>query len=182
MKKFLFVSILILLSVVSAFCGEFEDALKKAEHGDANAQYNLGFMYLIGLGVPQDHEQALDWSTKAAEQGIADAQYLLGLMYTPGHGVPQNDKQAIYWYTKAAEQGHTDAQKNLGFMYAQGHGVPQNRILSYVWLSLAAAQGDEFAIRNRDIIAKRLTRQQLAEAQELAAQIQNMIDNPSKSQ
>ena len=68
------------------------------------------------------------------------------------------------------------------FRSAQGHGVPQNRILSSVWLSLAAAHGDEFAIRNRDIIAKRLTRQQLAEAQELAAQIQNMIDNPSKSQ
>jgi len=34
---------------------------------------NLGYMYLYGLGVPQDYNKALYWFKKAAEQGYARA-------------------------------------------------------------------------------------------------------------
>jgi S1-C subfamily serine protease len=60
--------------------------------------------------------------------------------------------------------------------------VPQNYVLGYVWSSLAAAQGDELAVKNRNNAAKRLTSQQLIQAQELAAEIQNKINNPSPPQ
>ncbi len=60
-----------------------------AEQGDADAQYNLGFMYGNGKGVPQDYREAVKWYRKAAEQGLAKAQSNLGFMYGNGKGVPQ---------------------------------------------------------------------------------------------
>jgi len=71
-------------------------------------------------------------------------------------------------------------------MYGTGEGVPQNFVLGYVWSSLAAAQNnkvvDQKAAKARDLIAGLLTSQQLIQAQELAAEIQNKINNPSKPQ
>ncbi len=42
---------------------------KAAEQGNADAQNNLGFMYLNGYGVPQDNVQAHMWFNLAAAQG-----------------------------------------------------------------------------------------------------------------
>ncbi len=40
-----------------------------AERGDADAQYELGLMYLEGLGVKQDNAEAYAWIRTAAAQG-----------------------------------------------------------------------------------------------------------------
>ncbi len=40
-----------------------------AEQGDPSAQYNLGVMYLEGLGVKQDSVEAYAWIRTAAAQG-----------------------------------------------------------------------------------------------------------------
>jgi uncharacterized protein len=40
---------------------------KAADRGNADAQYNLGFMYQRGRGVPQDHAAAASWFRKAAD-------------------------------------------------------------------------------------------------------------------
>ena len=82
---------------------------KAAEQGDADAQYNLGFSYNLGLGVSQDYTEAVKWYRKAAEQGHADAQYNLGCCYGLGQGVPQSFSEAVKWFRKAAELGHAGA-------------------------------------------------------------------------
>ena len=112
--------------------------------------------------------EAVNWYRKAAVQGDADAQYNLGVMYDTGEGVPENDVEAVNWYRKAAEQGHASAQFNLGVMYANGAGVPENNIYAYVWFSISAAQGNETAKTNKNILAGRMTREQIGEAQSLA--------------
>ena len=61
-----------------------------------------------------------------------------------------------------------------------GKGVTPNYKKAYVWLSLAAAHGGKDSIKNRDITAKILTPQQLSEAQELVAQMQEKIDSIKK--
>ena len=66
----------------------------------------------------------------------------------------------------AAEQGHALAQNNLGVMYSTGTGVPENNVRAYVWFSVATAQGD--AREGRDIVAERLTPEQLARGQDMA--------------
>jgi len=99
---------------------------KAAEQGHALAQFNLGVMYSLGRGVPQDDAKAVQWYEKAAEQDDKDAQVNLGSLYAMGQGVTQSDAEAIKWYCKAAVKGHTDAQYNLGMMYSVRHGVPQD--------------------------------------------------------
>jgi TPR repeat protein len=67
-----------------------------------------------------------------------------------------------------ADHGDADAQANLGVMYATGEGVPQDHVLAHMWFNLAAAQGNDKALRNRDTAGKRMTPDQLAEAQRMA--------------
>ena len=154
--------------------GDYDTAFKEfktlAEQGNADGQYKLGVMYSNGDGVPHDAKKAEKWIRNAAEHGSAAAQNHLGVMYHHGEGarVRQDYKEAASWYRKAAEQGNALGQYNLGEMYSYGRGVPQHYILAHMWLNLAAAQGNERARKERDIVAERMTHEQIAEAQELA--------------
>jgi len=100
--------------------------------------------------------------------GRPAAQFNLGVMYDKGDGVPQDYKEAIQWYRLAADQGTPSAQLNLGFMYDKGIGVPQNYVQAYMWYSLAGPVGSAKGPNNRDLIAPKMTRVQIAEAQRLA--------------
>lgn len=145
---------------------------RKAEQGNAYAQFNLGIMYRFGQVVPQNYAEATSWFRKAAEQGLADAQYVLGTCYEFGEGVPQNYAEAAKWYRKAAEQGEISGQYFLGFCYELGHGVPQNYKTAYIWYSLAAAKvSGKFrkdVVDARDRVAKRLSPAALEQAQDIA--------------
>jgi len=139
-----------------------------ARQGEAWAQHELGVMYAVGRGVPEDNKEAVKWYRLAAKQGYAIAQYNLGNAYRTGTGVPQNAKKAMKWYLLAAEQGQPSAQYNLGLMYANGIGVPADKVFAYMWWNLAAANGHENASTGKDIITKRMTSSQIAEAQKLS--------------
>jgi uncharacterized protein len=146
-----------------------------AEQGDARAQSLLGLIHYNDRGVLRDDAEAVKWSRLAAEQGDAAAQFRLGLMYSEGHGVPQDHAEAAKWYLLAADRRHPQAQHNLGLLYATGEGVPQDNVMAHMWLNLAAAQfplsdtrNRNAAINSRDVVAGKLTREQLAEAQKLA--------------
>jgi len=151
--------------------GDYATAVKEflplARQGNSVAQFNLGFMYHEGKGVPQDSKEALKWYRLAADRGDPAAQFNLGVMYDKGDGVPQDDKEAIQWYRLAADQGTPSAQLNLGFMYDKGNGVPQNYVQAYMWYSLAGASGSAKGPNNRDLIVPKMTPTQIAEAQRL---------------
>jgi TPR repeat protein len=44
-----------------------------AMHGETDAQYNLGFMYEMGIGLVQNNSQAYAWYSISAAQGATDA-------------------------------------------------------------------------------------------------------------
>ncbi|MDM8569827.1 SUMF1/EgtB/PvdO family nonheme iron enzyme, partial [Thiotrichales bacterium HSG1] len=46
-----------------------EQLLELAKQGDANAQYELGLLYELGLIVAKDEKEAMEWFRKAAKQG-----------------------------------------------------------------------------------------------------------------
>jgi S1-C subfamily serine protease len=165
----------------SVFAEESLEELRSlAEDGYVPAQVLLGMRYSDGDGVPQNYSEAAKWFRKAAEAGNREAQHNLGISYAEGEGVPQNHREAAKWFLMAAWQGYRSSQSILGFMYASGEGVPQNYKLAYVWTSLAASAGDEAARSNRDTIAKKLTPELLANAQELAAKFQDKITHSSE--
>lgn len=80
----------------------------------------------------------------------------------------QDYVEAVKWYRLAAAQGNADAQLNLGVMYGTGQGVLQDYTKAHALYNLAATKGNATAVKNRDIVAKLMTPQQIADAQKLA--------------
>jgi TPR repeat protein len=115
-----------------------------------------------------DYATAVKQFREAAEQGDAAAQYNLALMYGSGKGVPQDDTEAMKWYSKSAEQGYAYAQYNLSMVYFFGQGVPQDYVAAYKWLILAADQGENHAKEAMPMLVKKMTPEQISEAQAAA--------------
>ena len=95
------------------YAGAMEHFRIAAAQGDAVAQFNLGFMYRNGEGVPKNDVEAVKWYRLAAAQGDADARNNLGFMYGNGEGVPKDYVQAYKWYNLAAAQGVAMARTNM---------------------------------------------------------------------
>jgi len=145
---------------------------KAADQGNAWAQTNLGYLYDEGLGFPQDHAEALKWYRKAADQGNAQAQTNVGTFYKLGEVVSKDDAEALAWFRKAAQQGYAGAHAYIAEAYEKGLGVPENMLLAYVYYSISLNRGNEStasALTNRDALARKLTPEQLSEAQALVS-------------
>jgi TPR repeat protein len=123
-------------------------------NGDASAQCSLGNLYDDGsIGV---------------EEELKDRPGVTANYHRKNH------IEAVKWYRRAAAQGNAAAEFFLGLMYDNGQGVPQDYVEAYKWYNLAAAQGlaeeqgASPAITNRDAIARYMTPDQIAEAQQLS--------------
>jgi TPR repeat protein len=115
-----------------------------------------------------DPKRAVAACRRLAEQGDPAGAARLGYLYQAGLGGPQDFAAAAQWYRLAAGQGNAAAQNNLGSLYEKGQGVPQDLVQAAAWFSLAAARGNADAARNHDLVTKRLTPEQNAEAEKLA--------------
>ena len=116
-----------------------------ANQGDAVAQLVIGWMYLQGVGVPQDDFRSTEWVRKAADQGLARAQNSLGIAYLQSIGVPQDYDEALKWILLAVDQGNAHAMNSLGLSLEHGRGVPQNSYQAVQWLRIAAEKGNNEA-------------------------------------
>ncbi|MEJ0047355.1 MAG: serine/threonine-protein kinase [Rhodospirillales bacterium] len=124
---------------------DFATALRRyteaAQAGDAQAQYQVGYMYQLGQGVTADPATALQWYRKSADQNFANAQGQIGYLYQYGVGVPQDYTAATHWYGLAAAQGFKTAQFQLGYLAQHGFGTAKNYETALHWYRLAAQQG-----------------------------------------
>ena len=124
--------------------------------------FNLGVIYDIGVGVPEDDAEAARWFRKAAERGDFTA-----LLIT-GQGSSQDDAREVKWRRRGAELGFSLAQFSLGVMYANGEGVLKDYVLAHMWWNIAGANGNEFAKEVRDNLERAMTRAEISRATELA--------------
>jgi TPR repeat protein len=184
--------LLIIVALVfahTAWSGDYEDGVAAIERkdyatafvkfrsaalqGDAVAQYNVAIMYRKGEGVAQDYKEAVRWYQSAAQQGIAKSQFNLGIMYEQGWGVAKDYKEAVRWYRLAAQQGVARSQYNLGVMYGLGQGMAQDYVRAYMWLNIAAIAGEKDSVKNRDIVARKMTPQQIEQAKRMSIECMN---------
>src|SRR5262249_28345795 len=86
---------------------------KAADKGNADAQFRMGYGYLMSRGVPLNYTLARSWLQKSADQGNANAQFALGAMYDEGLGGAKNGETAKRLYEAAARQGHEVAKERL---------------------------------------------------------------------
>lgn len=106
---------------------------------------------------------------RLAEHGDVDAQVALAGLYEAGLGAPRNDRQAAHWYRTAAERGHVIARLNIGDFYSRGRGVDLDRVKAWYWLDLAASAGSTWAQNRRDVVAARMTPDQIRQAKAIAS-------------
>ena len=53
-------------------------------------------------------------------------------------------------------------------MYAYGQRVPQDYALAHMWWNICGSSGDKDCVKNRNIIEKKMSKQQIEKAQQLA--------------
>ena len=139
-----------------------------AENGDPRAQYALGIMYLNGYLDPTSPNAAVEWLRSSAERDYVRAQTELARMYRTGDGVLQNFTEMVIWYERAAEQGDVGAQLFLADSYAYGYGVEPDIVQAYMWYQIAIEYWGPLAVRARDVVAERMSPEQIEEAIQLA--------------
>ena len=104
-----------------------------AEAGDADAQYNIGWMYMNGYGLRVNDSLALEWWKEASEQGHSDASFSIGMLYSLGEGeVSKDTNEAIDYYLIAADEKHEDAIAILKSMMLRNDKFVRERLHSIV--------------------------------------------------
>ena len=153
-------------TVAVDYAQAFEWFGRAATQGHAEGQALLAYLYYHGKGAAQNHDRAFQLFESAAEQGYTWAQSWIGYLYATGEGVTQDHVEAARWYRLAAEKGAAYAQYQLANTYRWGDS--DDRVRAYAWLLLAAAQREDGAEPERQLVAARLTAEQIAESKSLA--------------
>jgi TPR repeat protein len=105
------------LGLLYARMGEQAQALYwwglAAEHGDAEAQFNLANALANDQENTPDLPRAFAWFYAAACQGLAPAQTKLGILYATAQGVALDAIEAHKWFVLAASHGDRAAKDNV---------------------------------------------------------------------
>ena len=166
---------------------------KATDQGVVEAQFNLGLMYLDGPQHKKLKEQIVKLDMVIGNyRNTLDANPVLAAVLTPqikakelekselekqlSELVYKSNQEAAKWFLRAAKQGYPQAQFGLGVMYAKGQGLPKNHPAAFAWFVISVYYGYQNASRNRDIIAKSMTPEQIAKAQELSKELLKQIE------
>jgi TPR repeat protein len=113
---------------------------RKALANDPDAQYTLGFMYLVGDGVQKNGAEEIRWYRAAAGRN-ARAAFMLSLMYQHGEGVMKNPAEAFRLMRLATHRDDPRVQYYLGTFYYQGFGTEIDRPAAVTWFRKSAEKG-----------------------------------------
>lgn len=166
-----------------------EALLKAAESGDAEAQFQLGLIYLYGNQEPKDARKAFEWFSRAAAQNVVPAKRELGVLLASGEGCEPDLARAVQLLSDAADDLDPGALYHLGLMYENGIGVPKDMQRAVRLLAYAASMGypgaevdaervDNIltAERNRNLRARPILKLQLSDVDVEAACCKRMLD------
>lgn len=104
------------------------------KNGDSLCQYEMGVMYLHGLGVKKDAITAADYFKVAADQDFPSAQVNLGKLF-----LDQGDVQtATRFFELAARHNHIEAFYHLAEMSNNGVGRERSCGVATVYYKLVA--------------------------------------------
>ena len=136
-----------------------------ARNGSADAQKQLGKLYLHGLGVPADPAQAVRWYEPSALHGDLESILQLAEIFGAPESPLADQTQAVRWLLRAAELGHFPAQYQLAGRYESGNGTARSMENALLWYRKAAEGGSEAARTWLDEYEKK--QQQLRREKEL---------------
>lgn len=120
---------------------------EEAKKGNGLAMYDLGRMYLLGLGCDKDesiasaflHDALTAFERMEKTARNADYwQYRIGKLYAYGYGVDQDYATAATWFEKAVTSNNPFAAYSLAGQFLRGQGVEQDDDRAFSLYSLAA--------------------------------------------
>ena len=116
---------------------------ERADAGRHSAQYELGQLYLAGVGVARDLPKAREWYEQAAANGSYDAKRALGFIYLSGTGTTADLAKAKKYFEEAASGNLAPAQQFLGIMYSSDRDdMRKDDTKAVEWFRKAADQGN----------------------------------------
>ena len=80
------------------------------------AQFNMGWMYDNGEGMPEDDTKALEWYLKSAQSGHIESPNYIGILYDNGDGTPEDDIAAYAWWLIGIKRGDEAPRNNIDFL------------------------------------------------------------------
>ena len=110
---------------------------KAAEANFLPAQFQLGRLYLSGIGTAHDGDKAAAAFQSLAQRGVPAAMF-----YTCAMTGNADKQTARDWCLKAAAAGSRMAMYQLGTIYLSGDGVPRDARQARQWYIRAAALGE----------------------------------------
>ena len=158
-------------TVAEQILQEAEDSVKRiriliedARRGNPESQYQLGRMI---------QDKAREYRGPSTFQAHAKARTKAML-------------EVRTWFTRAAEQGHGGAQAGLWGLYRRKyppeHSFMTDYVLAYAWLTVALNRGVSVTLQVGGVkmdpksrLRTKMTAEQVAEAEKLAAEIQERI-------
>jgi TPR repeat protein len=109
---------------------QFEKALplvkRAAVLGNAEAQYNYGYVLEKGIGIPKNEPEALKWYKKSSDNGFNDGHYAMMMAYGTGIGTAVDSEKAFEYAMKCAANNDATCMWNIVNCYKQGLGVPKD--------------------------------------------------------
>ena len=149
---------------------DFKGAIKilssVAENGNASAQFYMGSLYLNGLGVIANEQEAVKLHSSAikifkeqAEKGNKEAISKLGRILADGSQVDDtNFLEELKWLKLASSNGCREASFMLGNIYNTGQKINDtnendffpiiNTKEAFKWFKISAEQGMAFGMIN----------------------------------
>ena len=98
----------LLPAILVAQIPDFDATKSSAEQGNASAQFNLGYMYANGEGVPQNNVRAYVWFSVSAAQGYETGKNQRDMI--SGLLTPSQLVQTQQIATKCFESGYQDCE------------------------------------------------------------------------
>jgi TPR repeat protein len=117
----------------------FREFRSMANRGHMKAQFHLGLLYEMGLGVPKDYTEAAKWYRKAAVQGDIGSMKKLEEMRRKG--LTTSSKQPAIPPQWGGSTYAPESQHEIGIMYFKGIGVQKNYSTAADWFRKSANQG-----------------------------------------
>jgi TPR repeat protein len=153
--------------------GDLPGAARRArELSDANdieGQYNLALFYWHGVGIPQNFDEAIRWSTLAGVRGHAKAAIARRVMSKTLE--PIVVQKAMEWsrlrLVKMAESGDDAALVSMARSYSPDFSFA-NDVEAYYWAALAFSAGKSEVRRQRDDLVTKIKQADLIKTQQKA--------------
>lgn len=132
---------------------EFDEALERANGGDAYAQAVVSFYYALGYKTSKDVVAAADYASRSAAQGNPLGLYRMGSLVQSGDGVQKSTESGKAMKIQSLGgldqmSGDPYAMTALGIMLFRGEGVAKDRAAAARLYKAAAETGYAPALYN----------------------------------